>query len=350
MWRWAIVGIGTHADVRMAPAIAAARETELAAVWSRDMGRARAFAQKHGDCRSYDSYTDLLEAPDIDVVYIATPNSLHAEQTIQAARAGKHVLCEKPMALSVADACAMIEACDKAGVKLGIAFQNRHHPAHQEARRLVASGEAGQVVLATAQYSHDFPRQVPWAGWRNDPAMAGGGGLMGMGVHALDLLRFVLGQEAGEVTAFSDADAAAGRVDSNVTCLLRFENGSSAFASSCLHLPHSKNDLVIYGSRLRMEARGTIGMPWQGDLSVTQGKQSTVTSFPCENPLFDLYVRLVEDFNRSIQQNSAPLASGHDGLALVRLAEAIIRSAHERKAVRVSRPGTLRPTAVRNLN
>lgn len=335
MWRWAIVGIGTHADVRMAPAIAAAGETELAAVWSRDMGRARAFAQKHGDCRSYDSYSGLLDAPDIDVVYVATPNSLHAEQVIQAARAGKHVLCEKPMALSIADASAMIEACDKAGVKLGLALQNRQHPAHQEVRRLLSSGEAGEVVLARAQYSHNFPLELPWSDWRNDPAMAGGGSLMGMGVHALDLLRFVMGQEADEIMAFSDADPDTGRADRTVTCMLRFKNGSSAYAASCLHLPHPRNDLLIYGSRLRMEARGTIGMPWQGDLSVTDGRVTTVTPFPCENPVFDLYVRLVEDFNQSIQQDSAPLASGHDGLALVQLADAVIRSARERKAVRI---------------
>jgi 1,5-anhydro-D-fructose reductase (1,5-anhydro-D-mannitol-forming) len=333
MWRWAIAGIGTHAAVRMAPAIAASAQSELAAVWSRDIGRAQAFARKHGGCRAYDSYGALLDASDIDVIYIATPNNLHAEQTIQAARAGKHVLCEKPMALAVSEACAMIEACEAAGVKLGIAFQNRHHPAHQEARRLVRSGEAGEVAHATAHYSHNFPRQLPWSDWRNDPAMSGGGALMGMGVHALDLLRFVLHDEPVEVIAFNDAGA--GTVDRSTTCMLRFARGALAYATCLLHLAHPRNDLVVHGALARVEARGTIGMPWQGELCVTRGDQSSVTAFPCANPVFDLFVRLVEDFNCSIERDAAPLASGYDGLASVHVAEAIVCSAREGRAVKV---------------
>lgn len=336
MVRWAIAGIGTHADVRMAPAIASAPDTELAAVWSRDQARAETFAHKHRARRSYDGYADLLAAPDVDVVYIATPNGLHREHTIQAARAGKHVLCEKPMALTSADACDMIEACEKAGVNLGLAFQNRHHPAHQAARRLVATGEAGEIVLATAQYNHNFPRDFEWPGWRASHAMAGGGSLMGMGVHALDLLRFVLGREVDEVMAFSDEDVTTSRVDTSVACLLRFGGGPHAFVSCALHVPHAHNDLVLHGSKLRIEANGTIGMPWQGSLQVTKGAETTITSFPCRNPVTDLYVKLVEDFNGSVVDGSEPLATGHDGLAMVRLAEAIIASARERKAVRVS--------------
>lgn len=335
MLRWAIAGFGKQAETRMAPAIDAARGTQLVGVWSLDMSGARTFAQARGPLRCYDSYSELLSDPNVDVVYVSTPNYLHCEHVIQAAKAGKHILCEKPMALSVAEASAMLVACDKAGVKLGIALQNRQHPAHQEIRRVMASGEGGKVVLATAQYCHNFPPDVPWSSWRNDPAMSGGGGLMGMGVHALDLLCFVVGKSVIEVTAFSDANTAAAHVDSMMTCLLHFANGSSAFAISSLHLPHSKNDLVVYGSTLRMEARGTIGMPWQGDLAVTRQADTSVVTFPCENPAIDLFVRLVEDYNRSILQDSVPLASGHDGLALVQLTEAVIRSARDRRAAKI---------------
>ena len=340
MMRWAIAGFGMQSETRMAPAIAAAKDSRLEAVWSVETERARAYADRHGPFRSHDSFAALLADPEVDVVYISTPNYLHREHVLQAAEAGKHILCEKPMALTVADASAMVEACDKAGVKLGIALQNRQHPAHQEMRRLVAIGEAGNVALATGQYCHDFPRDVPWSGWRNDPAKSGGGALMGMEVHVLDLMGFVVGSHVVEVTAFSDADAAAGKVDSITTCLLRFANGSSAFTVSSLHLPHSKNDLVVYSSKLRMEARGTIGMPWQGDLAVTkQANDMSVMTFPCENPAIDLFVRLVEDFNRSIEQDSVPLASGRDGLALVQLTDAVIRSAREREAVRIEAAG-----------
>lgn len=335
MLRWAIAGFGRQAATRMAPAIDAARDTELAGVWSLDMTGPDAFAKARGAFPCFASYAGLLADPSVDVVYISTPNYLHVEHVIQAAEAGKHIMCEKPMALSVADAVRMVQACDKAGVKLGIALQNRQHPAHQEIRRLTTSGEGGTVVMATAQYCHNFPPNVPWTSWRNDPALSGGGGLMGMGVHALDLLCFVIGQPVVEVTAFSDADAAAGKIDTIMTCLLRFKNGSSAFAASSLHLPNSKNDLVVYSSTLRMEARGTIGMPWQGDLVVTRQAETSLVEFPCQDPAIDLFVRLIEDHNRSILDDSMPLASGRDGLALVQVTDAVIRSARDRLAVRI---------------
>ena len=358
--RWAIVGIGAHADVRMAPAVAATSGAHLTAVWSRDRGRAEAFARRHGVPRAYDSYAALLAAPDVDVVYVATPNALHCEQTIQAAEAGKHVLCEKPMTLSAGDAAAMIEACDRAGVKLGVAFQNRQHPAHQRIQALVASGAAGEVRLAMAQYSHDLPADFRWPGWRASAAMAGGGSLMGMGAHALDLLRFVLGREVEEATAYSDEDPASGQVDRSVACLLRLRGGACAVAVSSVHVPHAHNDLVVHGSRLRLEAQGTIGVRWQGQLAVTGeteahrqagpalspswqarlgapiGTETTVSTFPCDAPVTALYARLVEDFNASIEEDREPLATGHDGLAMVELVDAILRSSRERRSIPVS--------------
>jgi len=357
MLRWAIVGIGAHADLRMAPAIAASSGAELTAVWSRDRGRAEAFARRHRVPRAYDSYPTLLAAPDVDVVYVATPNALHCEQTILAAEAGKHVLCEKPMTLSVGEAAAMIQACDKAGVKLGVAFQNRQHPAHQRIRSLVGSGAAGEVRQAMAQYSHDFPADFRWPGWRASGAIAGAGALMGMGAHALDLLRFALGREVDEVTAFSDENPAAGEVDHTIACLLRLQGGGCAVVVSSVHVPLAHNSLVVYGSRLRLEAEGTIGMRWQGHLAITavgdvdcpaapalsaswqarigapRETETTVSTFPCDDPSTALYERLVDDFDASVEDDREPLATGHDGLAMVELVDAILRSSRERRSI-----------------
>jgi len=201
---WGIVGIGRHPDARMAPAIRVAQDSKLVAVCSRDQARAEAFAQKHGSLFAYSDYEAMLQNPQVDAVYIASPNALHKEHTVKAAQAGKHVLCEKPMALSLADCQTMIRACRDAAVLLGVGFHLRHHQAHIEARRCIQRGEVGELVMGHAQWAggvrgqlHPAPRGGLLAWW-DDPQMSGGGSMMATGVHAVDLLRFVTGREVVE--------------------------------------------------------------------------------------------------------------------------------------------------------
>ena len=125
---WGIVSTGTHPDVKIAPAMAAADGGELVGVYSRDQHRAEAFAQKHGAHAAYSQLGDLLKDSRVDGVFVSSPNALHAEHVVQAAEAGKHVLCEKPMATTVADAVRMLQACRRAAVTLGVAFNLRQHP------------------------------------------------------------------------------------------------------------------------------------------------------------------------------------------------------------------------------
>ena len=127
----------------MAPALVGATNTRLAAVCSRELERARDFGDRFGFSRVYDSYQSLLLDDTIDVVYLCTPHSLHAEQSIAAAQAGKHVLVEKPMAMSRREAETMVEASEKAGIVLGVGFHLRHHPAHKETHRLITEGSLG---------------------------------------------------------------------------------------------------------------------------------------------------------------------------------------------------------------
>src|SRR5919109_1735877 len=142
---WGIVSTGKHPDIKIAPAMAAAEGGELVAVYSRDQHRAEAFAQKHGARAAYRRLGDLLKDSRVDGVFVSSPNALHAGHVVQAAEAGKHVLCEKPMATTIADAVRMLQACRGAGVTLGVAFNLRLHPAHVRAREIVASGALGRV-------------------------------------------------------------------------------------------------------------------------------------------------------------------------------------------------------------
>ncbi|HEY1245257.1 MAG TPA: Gfo/Idh/MocA family oxidoreductase, partial [Hyphomicrobiaceae bacterium] len=150
---WGIVSTGKHPDIKIAPAIAAAAGGGLVGVYSRDQQRAEAFAEKHGARAAYSQLGDLLKDSRVDGVFVASPNALHAEHVVQAAEVGKHVLCEKPMATTIADARRIVAACRRAGVTLGVAFNLRQHPAYRRARDLVAAGTLGRIVLAQAQWA-----------------------------------------------------------------------------------------------------------------------------------------------------------------------------------------------------
>jgi predicted dehydrogenase len=145
MVQWGIIGLGRIADSEIAPAINASPRGVLRGVVSRDQGRADSFATRHDAARALTSVTELLADPAVDAVYIATPNALHADQVVAAARAGKHVLCDKPLALHVADAPGAGAACELAGVRLGITFQTRYHGSFSRFREVIQDGSLGEI-------------------------------------------------------------------------------------------------------------------------------------------------------------------------------------------------------------
>lgn len=337
---WGIIGIGHHADRRIAPAIAAVPNGRLVAAYSRDPDRATSFAAKHGAARSYPSLEALLGDGEVDAVFIASPNYLHASQTIQAAAAGKHILVEKPMALSPADGQAMIDACQRAGVKLGVGFHMRYHPAHQEARRLIAAGEVGEVVVVQAQFAGGVasatrgrratPRS-PQRSWWAIPDEVGGGIMMGMGVHVVDLLHYLSGDEVTEVHAFTDAQPPEHPLETTAVALLRFRGGAFAFLSASGSIPHPENNLIIRGSLATVIGVGTVGVEPVGELRFQGNATSTRWQFRAQ----DLYAAQVEAFGQAIEYETDFAADGWDGLRACQVTEAIFRSAQEGRAVTV---------------
>ena len=214
---WGIVGIGSHADLKIAPAMKLADDANLVAVYSRDQQRADSFAQAHGAQAAYSDLDALLADPRVNAVFVASPNYLHAEQTIRAASAGKHVLAEKPMATTVSDAAAMVDACRDHGVKLGMGFELRFHPAHLWARQLLDDGTIGRIRLAHGQWgrgNRGEPEHRPRTGlreWWETPELIGDASvLVGLGVHVFDLMRFLLREEVVEVVAMTDGQTTNG--------------------------------------------------------------------------------------------------------------------------------------------
>ncbi|HLH68561.1 MAG TPA: Gfo/Idh/MocA family oxidoreductase [Candidatus Dormibacteraeota bacterium] len=322
---WGIIGIGNIANRAIAPHVQELAESELVAVVSRDQGRAEEFAARHGARCAYTRYEDMLANPDVQVVAITTPNALHPEQAIAAAKAGKHVLCDKPLALTAADAQRVVEACREAGVKLGINFQTRHHACFQRARRLIAEGALGEVLLVQVEVSAGAS---PLRGWRTDPSLAGVGTINNIGVHAYDLLRYLLGAEVSEVVTLTDV----GRRDELETmalALFRFANGTMAYVNANQTTPNFQPDIDIYGSRGRIVGHG-VTRPWrEGEMRVLTEAGEEVT----QESTHDCYRRLIDDFNHAVLEGREPLATGLDGLRSVQLTEAMARSAREGRVI-----------------
>ncbi len=328
---WGLVGLGRHADRYLAPAIHRSGTGRLVAVYSRDAARARQFAERHGGASAYDSLDDLLADPKVDAIVVASPNHVHREHVLKAAQAGKHVLCEKPLATTVEDARAMIDACQQAGVKLGVGFNLRHNLAHQRVREMVAEGVIGDVLLAEVQYMHvtsgtEATYQTPT--WRRDPRLAGGGSFVGTGVHAVDLLRFVTGKEIIEVTAVADAEWDRSGAERLVQVSMRMQ-GHVIASLSAGQMRYPANDLVLYGTVSTLRCTGSIGYQMGGRIELVSDRGSHVMDMGACDP----YVRQIDAFAQSVVTGTEPNASGWDGLRAVEVTQAIYESLRTRSIV-----------------
>jgi predicted dehydrogenase len=243
--RWGILSTADIARGKVVPGMRTSPRSEVVAIGSRDEARARAAAAELGIPRVHGSYEALLADPEIDAVYIPLPNHLHLEWTLAAARAGKHVLCEKPLALTAADAERMVEACERAGVRLMEAFMYRLHPSWVAVRELVASGRIGRLVTVQS-----------WFGYYNDdPANirnileAGGGALYDIGCYCVNLSRMLFGGEPTRVAAAIERDPADG-TDIVTHGLLVFEGGIASFA--CSTRTETDQRVHLYGTEGRI--------------------------------------------------------------------------------------------------
>jgi 1,5-anhydro-D-fructose reductase (1,5-anhydro-D-mannitol-forming) len=327
---WGLIGTGRIADERILPGINAFAGNELAGVVSRDASRAAGFARQFGARQAYTRYEDLLRDPAVTVIAIHTPNALHASQAIAAARAGKHVFCDKPMATHVADAQRIVTECEQAGVKLGVNFHNRFMPCFVDCKRVIDSGEIGEVRLVTIEASPGARSEERQGTWRLDPAMAGLGTTMSIGVHIYDILRYMLSSEIETVTALFDTPR--GVMESVNLATLGFRNGAMAQVSIHERTPYPHNDLVIYGSRGRITGRGVTRSRASGEIEVHVGEGRVRRT---QYPVINAHAACVADFSAALLEMREPAASAVDGLRSVELTEAMARSAGEGVHVRL---------------
>jgi predicted dehydrogenase len=327
--RWGILSTANIATEKVIPGIRRAARNEVVAIGSRDGETARRVADRLAIPRAHDSYEGLLEDPDVDAVYIPLPNHLHAEWTIAAARAGKHILCEKPLALTAADAERMIEAADRTGVHLMEAFMYRHHPSWVAVRELVASGRIGTMTAIQS-----------WFGFYNDDPSNirnvrdfGGGALYDVGCYCVNLSRMLFGGEPVRVEGAAVRDGGDG-VDVLTTGILEFEGGIASFG--CSIRSETDQRVHIYGT----EGRISIGIPFNippdrpTEVYVTKGGDPPVApavetiTFETKDP----YAAEAERFAEAVLDGGPTPVPPQDAVANLRVIEQVFASADAARA------------------
>ena len=323
---WGIIGIGKLADISIAPGITADERSTLVAVCSRSHDRAKEFAEKHSAAAGYDDYTQMLQDPNVDIVYIASPNGLHAEHALAALEAGKHVLVDKPLALEISDAHAIVDAATKADVLLGTGFHLRHKATARAGRDAIAEGRLGEVFYAEMSCGAG-KGLYPYDTWRADPKLSGGGSMLHQGVHVVDLVAYVCDQPVVEVTCMIDKPAG----EDVFVGSCRLADGTLVNLSSHSRRGGTRPDWTVFGEGGWLNARGGTS-PAPGDvldLHTDDGSTELATSTT------SAYAAEVTSFSESVASGTEPIASGTDGLRAVAVADALYRAAEERRTVPV---------------
>lgn len=328
---WGLMGASTIAREWMIDAIRSQSGNEIVAVMSADAGRGKAFAQANHIAASYPTVDALLADPDIDAVYISTTNELHKAQTLAAAAAGKHVLCEKPLALTLDDAREMVAACDKAGVVMGTNHHLRNAASHRRMRELVQSGTIGTPLYARVFHAVYLPTHLQ--GWRLNKPSAGAGVILDITVHDADTLRFILGAEPVEAVALSQqAGMAEGGLEDGVMAAVRFDNNAVAQLHDAFTVKFAGTGLEIHGSEGSILGRDVMTQRPVGRVTLRNAQGETDVPFDHEN----LYARALRAFVGAIRGEGAPSATGEDGVRSLATALAVLETSQtgRRTAVR----------------
>jgi predicted dehydrogenase len=347
--RIGVIGCGGIASRRTIPeALNSALPCEFVSVMQRNLKGAEQVARDFHIPHFCSAEKELL-AQDIDAVYIASPQHAHHRQVIMAAEAGKHILCEKPIAVSVHQVDQMEEACRKAGVRFMLGFCMRNNVYNRKARELVQSGNLGTMVMGRAQLTCWYP-PIPNA-WRQDIALSHGGALIDMGTHCLDLLEWTMGTTIVEVTGFQDLSVHryATRVEDASTIVVRFRNGAHGIVDNYFNLPDAaaQNSLELHGTKGSIVGQGTIGQDPTGRMfSIFQREETgydpnqvrTTTANRQEYELQGegIYGAMVSEFSECILKDREPPISWEDGRHSVNVVEAIYQAVRERRVVTVA--------------
>ena len=313
MLRWLVIGIGDITAKRVLPAILSQPRSRLAGIVTRDLKK----AERYG-VPGWTMLDAALAETDADAVYVATPVFLHAPQTIACLRAGKHVLCEKPMALHYAEACSMQCAAERSGRTLGVAYYRRMYPKVNRAKELIATGAIGRPVFAEAT-SHDwFHPDDAFRSWLVDPKRAGGGPLYDIASHRIDLMNYLFGQPQRATGQLSTL-VHPGEVEDNATVLIEYENGVRSVVDVRWHSRVVRDEFRIRGTDGEMDLT-----PLNGPALVYPG---ATEHLPADE---NLHYPCVENFVNAVLENQPPRSTGATALVTDWVTEQVMAASGKR--------------------
>jgi predicted dehydrogenase len=316
--RWGVLGVAKIAVEKVIPAMQRGAHCEIAAIASRDAGRAHEAASRLGIPKAYGTYEELLADPDIDAVYNPLPNHLHLPLSARAAEAGKHVLCEKPITLTATECCELIEVRDRTGVLIGEAFMVATHPQWLRAREILRAGEIGapRSILTAFSYFNRDPANI------RNVASYGGGALMDIGCYPVFTSRFLLGEEPAGVQALIETDPEF-RVDVLTSGLMRFPSADSVFTCGTRQAYYQRTQ--IFGERGIIEIEIPFNAPPDRPCRIfveIEGRRRVE-----EFPVCDQYTIQGDEFSRAIMEGGQPPVSLETALGNMTVIEALFRSA-----------------------
>ncbi len=323
---YCIVGLGRISMQHFMPATRMSKYSRVTAIVSGHRDKAEKWAADYGvpakNIYSYENYDSIAQNKDIDAVYIALPNGMHAEYTIRAAKAGKHVLCEKPMANTVAESQAMLDACHKANRKLMIAYRCQYEPTNLRAVQLIRDGKLGKIEAIES--SNGF--NIRPGEWRITKKLGGGGPLMDMGIYSLNACRYLTGEEPVDLKAVSsviDHDGRFNEVEENLSWTMRFPSGAVATCTTSYgaNLPGFYR---VHGSKGMMHVEPAFGYDGLHLTANIQGERPIDEPNPAKDP--SQFVPEADDLAESILHNKEPKANGEEGLRDMKWIAAIYKS------------------------
>ena len=332
--RWGVAGCGWVAQDFVLPALGEAANGEVVALLDPDPAALRAAGERCPEATIHTDLDTFLAAPVVEAVYVAVPNHLHRSLVEAAARAGKHVLCEKPAAATVPEAEAMISACEEAGVVYGTAFDQRFHAAHRKLRALISSGALGTVCSARIHYACWLPPDWDEDNWRADPARAGGGALVDLAPHGLDLVQYLLEDEISEVRCLVQHRVQDYEVEDGAALVGTTRGGMLVLQHVSYNTPeeYPRRTLEVVGTRAMAVATNTLGQTAGGELEIihaADGHREKVELPPEQDR--SPFLSQVEAFAASLlgDENAFPF-DPHRDLHTVRLISSALEDAGER--------------------
>jgi predicted dehydrogenase len=321
--KWGVLGAASIAVRKVIPGMQAGEWSEVVAIASRDLTKGETAAQKLGIAKVYGSYEEALADSEIEAVYVPLPNHLHVPWSIKAAEAGKHVLCEKPLSLSVAEAKTLLAVRDRVGVKIGEAFMVKTHPQWLRTRELVLSGRIGELKASTGAFSY-FNRDA--ANVRNVVEW-GGGGIMDIGCYPIVTSRFIFGEEPTRVAGLIERDPEF-KTDRLASAILDFPSGLATFVCSTQMVPYQRMQFLGTKGRIEIEIPFNAPPDRETRILIDDGKDVFGTGVVTETfPVCDQYTIQGDAFSRAVRGRGEVPMPIEESIKNMAVIEAVFRSA-----------------------